>query len=536
MRTTGPEESHALRADKRFRSIPGMVRTNAARFADHVAIVDGEQRITYAELEQQMLSAARATMALGVKPGDRVALWAPNSAKWVAAALGMLATGAWLVPVNTRFKGDEAAYVLDKSDAAALLTVSDFLGTDYPSMLRRAAPGVRALSHTIILDGPVSAGAVGWDDFLTGGEVVPADAAAARIDEIDPDAVSDVMFTSGTTARPKGAMLTHASSLRCYEAWNQGFGLAEGDRMIVLNPFFHCFGYKAGWMLSLMVGATVYPMAVLEPRRLLELISSEGITMLPGPPTLFTEILDYPERERFDLSTLRVAFVGASTVPAELIYRLQRELPFKSITTGYGLTEATAMVANSAPGDDPDMAAQWSGQIIPGVEVRVVDNAGRVVPPGEEGEILVRGFNIMKGYLDDPVATEQAVDREGWLHTGDIGFVNEQQYIKITDRKKDIFICGGFNVSPAEVENALMGLDTVQQVAVVGKPDRRLGEVGVAFVIPRPGASIDPEEVIGFARQRLANYKVPREVRLVDALPLNASGKVLKTQLRQHLS
>ncbi len=525
-----------MRADERYGSIPGILRVNAARFAECEALVDGDLRITYRELETRMLAAARAALALGIDKGDRVALWAPNSATWVAAALGILATGAWLVPLNTRFRGEEAAYVLEKSDAAALFTVNGFLGVDYPEMLRRAAPDCRALSRTVVLEGVVPPGALGWEGFLASGGPEGDGEVEARIDGLDPDDVSDVMFTSGTTARPKGVMLTHGSSLRSFEAWNVGFGLGEGDRMVVTNPFFHCFGYKAGWMLSLMVGACVYPMAVFDPRRMLEMIAAERITMLPGPPTVFTSVLDHPDRGRYDLSSLRVAFVGASTVPVALIHRLQRELPFRSVTTGYGLTEATAMVSNSAPGDDPETTARWSGQVIDGVEVAVVDDAGRGVPLGEQGEILVRGFNVMKGYLGEPEATRAAIDEDGWLHTGDIGLVNEDRYLRITDRKKDIYICGGFNVAPAEVENALMSVPGVQQIAVIGRPDARMGEVGVAFVVPRPGASVDPEALVAAARERLANYKVPREVRIVESLPFNASGKVLKTELRKLLT
>jgi acyl-CoA synthetase (AMP-forming)/AMP-acid ligase II len=525
-----------MRADQRFRSIPGILRVNAERLGTHVALADHGREVTFAALEAEMVRVARAVGAMGIGPGDRVALWAPNSAGWVAAALGVLATGAWLVPLNTRFKGEEAAYVLDKSEAAALITVRDFLGLDYLQMLRAASPDAAARTRTVLLDGTAPAGAQAWDEFLAGGESVAPEQVLASIDRLHPDDVSDVMFTSGTTARPKGVMLTHGSSLRSFEAWNVGFGLGDGDRMVVTNPFFHCFGYKAGWMLSLMVGATVYPMAVFDPGTMLEMIAEDRITMLPGPPTVFTSILDHPRREEFDLSSLRVAFVGASTVPVELIHRLQRELPFRSVTTGYGLTEATAMVSNSAPGDDPETVARWSGQVVEGVEVKVLDEAGDEIPVGQQGEIVVRGFNVMRGYLGDPEATRAVIDDDGWLHTGDIGYVNENRYIKITDRQKDIYICGGFNVAPAEVENVLLSVPWVQQAAVVGRPDARLGEVGVAFVVARPGAVGDPDELIAFARARLANYKVPREVRLVDGFPLNASGKVLKTELRAALA
>jgi acyl-CoA synthetase (AMP-forming)/AMP-acid ligase II len=427
--------------------------------------------------------------------------------------------------VNTRFKGDEAAYVLDRVDAAALFTVRGFLDTDYVALLRDAAPHLRCFDHLVLLAG-VRDDEVDFDAFLATGDAVSDADALASIDAIAPDDVADVIFTSGTTGRPKGVMLRHGASLRAFDLWARRFGLREGDRYLVVNPFFHCFGYKAGWMACLQQGAVALPLAALDVDRVIELVATEHVSALPGPPTLFTSLLDAAGDDA-DLASLRVGFVGASTVAPELLRRIRAELPFESLTTGYGLTESTAMVSITRPDDEPERIAFWNGGYpLDGIEVTIAD----------DHEILVRGFNVMRGYYGDPDATQAVVDVDGWLHTGDIGELAPDGALRISDRKKDIYICGGFNVSPAEVENLLLGCDAISQVAVVGTPDARLGEVGAAFVVPRAGTPLTEADVVEWARAHIANYKVPRRVELVDELPLNASGKVLKGDLRARVS
>ena len=524
---------------RNLRSIPALAQWAAARYGDAEAVVDGATRLTFDDLAARALVATRATMALGIEPGDRVAIWAPNRWEWIVAALGVLGAGAWLVPVNTRFKGDEAAYVLEQADVAALFTVDGFLGADYVGMLRASAPQLRCLDRVVMIDGtPLDGtpcdGAVAFDDFLATAGAVTDVEARARIDAIGPGDVADVIFTSGTTGRPKGVMLEHGASLHAFDLWADGFGLRERDRYLIVNPFFHCFGYKAGWMACLMKGATAIPLAVLDVDGLIQLVERERVSALPGPPTLFTSLLD--QREGADLSSLRIGFVGASTVPPELLRRVRSELSFDALTTGYGLTESTAMVSVTRPDDEPERIAFWNGGYpLPGIEVAIVDDDGRRLPPDEPGEILVRGFSVMRGYYEDAAATAAAIDPDGWLRTGDIGTCSDRGELRISDRKKDIYICGGFNVSPAEVENLLLGCDGISQVAVVGMPDERMGEVGAAFIVRRLGAELTAEDVMVWARAHLANYKVPRRVQFVDALPLNASGKVLKGPLRDLL-
>jgi HIP---CoA ligase len=521
---TGPDNT---------RSIPALARWAARTYRDAEALVDGPTRLTFEGIEARMLQAGRALIAHGVQPGDRVAIWAPNCWQWVVAALGVLSAGAWLVPLNTRFKGEEAAYVLEKADVRMLFTVNGFLGTDYQAMLRAAAPSVRALDDVVLISGDAADGAQSWDEFLGRAKEISEQDVVDRIEVIEPADIADVMFTSGTTGRPKGVLLAHGASMHAFDLWSDAFGLREGDRYLIVNPFFHCFGYKAGWMACLLRGATAVPVPVLDVDAVLDLIDRERISALPGPPTLFWSLMEHERAAEYDLSSLRIGFVGATTVPIALFRRAREELSFESLTTGYGLTEATALVSMTRPDDPLEWISNWSAGVpLSGIEARVVDADGRTLPVRTEGEILVRGFNVMPGYLDDPEATAAVLEPDGWLHTGDIGAVSERGDLEITDRKKDIYISGGFDVSPAEVEKMLLGFDGVAQVAVVGSPDERLGEVGAAFVIPQPGVVVKADELIAWARVHMANYKAPRRVELVHDFPLNASGKVLKTELR----
>ena len=499
------------------------------RFGAATAVEDGDVRLSFAELEAAALRATRACLAAGLRPGDRAAIWAPNIHEWIVAALGLQGAGGVLVPINTRWKGSEAGYVLRKCRARLLFTVGEFLGVRYPELL--AGETLPALETIVCLRGE-SAGALVWPEFLARGESVAPETARASSDAVAPTALSDLLFTSGTTGKPKGVMTTHAQNLRAFAAWSEVIGLREGDRYLIVNPFFHAFGYKAGWLSALQCGACVLPHAVFDVPAVLERVARERISVLPGPPTLYQSILAHPERARFDLSALRLAVTGAAAIPVELIHRMRSELGFETIITGYGLTEACGIVSMCRFDDDPETIATTSGRAIPDTEVRCIDRDGKPAPPGEPGEVVVRGYNVMQGYFEDPEETRKAIDADGWLHTGDVAVMDARGYLRITDRIKDMFITGGFNCYPAEIENQLFALEGVAQVAVIGIPDERLGEVGKAFVVPRAGAPLTPASVIAWCREHMANYKVPRAVEIVDALPMNASGKVLKFELR----
>ncbi|MHB9860973.1 fatty acid--CoA ligase family protein [Streptomyces sp. YIM S03343] len=547
-----------MRGDVEWSSIPALVRWAARRYAGTEAVVDGRTRITYEELGARVERAAAACLANGVEPGDRVAVWAPNSLDWMTSALGAVSAGAVLVPLNTRFKGAEAAYVLRRSGARLLFVTGTFLGTSYVGSLRRAAgvgpgaghhpgagagagadagvgplPGLPALEQVVVLSEDAAPPEFRtWKDFLASGEAVGAEETHARAAGIPPSAPSDIVFTSGTTGRPKGAVITHEQTLRGYEVWSDLAGLRHGDRYLIVNPFFHTFGYKAGVIACLTRGATMIPQAVSGVDTVLANIAAEHVSVLPGPPTLHQSLLDHPARAAHDLSALRLVVTGAAVVPLRLVERLRGELGVETVLTAYGLSEASGIVTMCRRGDAPSVIASTSGRAIPGTEVRVVDAQGAVRPPGEPGEVLVRGFNVMRGYYEDPAATAEVLTPDGWLRTGDVGVLDEAGNLRITDRIKDMFIVGGFNAYPAEIEQLLGLHPEVADVAVIGVPDARLGEVGMAFVVRRPGSVTTADDLIAWARREMANYKVPRRVEFVRELPRNASGKVVKGDLR----
>jgi acyl-CoA synthetase (AMP-forming)/AMP-acid ligase II len=512
-------------------TIPTLTAVAADRFADRVAIIDGDVELTYAQLLEEARTFGAGLVAAGLAPGDRVAIWAPNSARWVVALLGLFQAGGVLVPVNTRFKGPEAAPILERSRAKVLVTVTDFLGTDHLALLAEAEAELPDLHTTIVLRGPVPSGATSWDDLMAGATPDARAEVERRQAAVRPDDPSDILFTSGTTGTPKGVVQTHERTLLVATDWVAMTGLTAGDRYLMVNPYFHMFGLKAGILASIAAGATMLPEPVFDVDRALARVAAEAVTVLPGAPTIYQSILDHPDRADHDLSSLRVAVTGAADIPVELIRRIFDELPFSVVITGYGLTEGGTAAATS-PGDDPETIATTVGRPRPSFELRIVDAERRDVPQGEPGEILLRGGSIMSHYLDDPAATAEAVDADGWLGTGDLGVVGDDGCLRIVGRSKDMFIVGGFNAYPAEIENALLRHRDVQQVAVIGIPDERLGEVGMAFVVPRPGSSPSEDDIVAWSRAQMANYKVPRRVELVDALPVNATGKVVKDDLR----
>jgi acyl-CoA synthetase (AMP-forming)/AMP-acid ligase II len=458
-----------------------------------------------------------------------VAIWSPNTWHWVVACLAIHHAGAAMVPLNTRYTAEEAADILARTGAPVLFAMGQFLGTDRVTGLDRDA--LPTLRHIVRIPIDVEETAVGtWDDFIARG--TDTDAVASRAAAITPDDVSDILFTSGTTGRSKGVLCAHRQSLSGSASWAANGKITSGDRYLCINPFFHNFGYKAGILACLQTGATLIPHVTFDPLRTLQAIEQHRITVLPGPPTIYQTLLDHPARRDYDLSSLRFAVTGAATVPVVLVERMQSELDIDIVLTAYGLTEANGMGTMCRADDDAVTVATTCGRPFADFELRIDAETGEETGP-KTGEVLLRGPNVMLGYLDDPEATAAAIDTEGWLHTGDIGAIDGAGNLRITDRLKDMYICGGFNVYPAEVEQVLARMDGVADAAVIGVPDERLGEVGRAFVVTRPGASLDEASVIAYTREHLANFKAPRSVRFVDALPRNAGGKVVKPQLRE---
>jgi acyl-CoA synthetase (AMP-forming)/AMP-acid ligase II len=511
-------------------TIPEALALAVHRFGDDEAVVDGVQRLSFSSLAERVHTIAGALLASGIVAGDRVAIWAPNSADWVVTSFAVYVAGAVLVPLNTRYKGEEAGHVLRTSGARLLFTVTDFLGSDLLALLS-GVPGLEGLGETVVLSGPVPVGSLSFADFAARAASVPSSDVDDRAAAVVSDDPADIIFTSGTTGRPKGAVLGHGASVQTYLAWSELVGLRRGDRYLVVYPFFHTAGLKSGVLACVLRGATIVPHAVFDVLPVMRRVVEERITMLPGTPTVFQSILNHPDFASFDLTSLRLSVTGAATVPVEIIRRMREELRFETVVTGYGLTETTGTVSMCRHDDSPEVIATTVGRPLPGVEVRLVDELGDAVADGEPGEILVRGYNVMQEYYEDPAATAEAMV-DGWLRTGDIGVLGTDGNLRITDRLKDMYIVGGFNAFPAEIEGIMVAHPQVGQVAVVGIPDERLGEVGVAFVVPRPGATIDPVELIAWCRDHMANFKVPRKIELVESLPLNPTGKVLKFELR----
>ncbi|MFE9564537.1 FadD3 family acyl-CoA ligase [Streptomyces sp. NPDC006487] len=513
----------------------------AAAYGEREALADGEARWTFARLAAEISAAARAAIAHGIRPGDRVAIWAPNSRRWITAALGAVGAGAVLVPVNTRYKPAEAADVVRRSGARVLLTERGFLGTDYARDLHASGEDLGALASTVILrdgrggrrdpgpDGPP--GALSWEAYLHAGEAVPEAERAARAAAVRPEDLSDILYTSGTTGRSKGVMTTHGQTVRLYASWSGLVGLRPGDRYLLVNPFFHTFGYKAGVLACLLRGVTMLPEAVYDTDRILHRMAAERVTCLMGPPTVFHGLIRHPARAAHDLSALRLAGTGAASVPASLVEEIRGELGVPDVFTAYGLTESGGVVSVCPTDADARTLAHTVGLPLPDTEVRITDPLGTVLPAGEPGEVQVRGYHVTPGYLDDPASTAEAVLPGGWLRTGDIGVLDGRGYLAITDRLKDMYVVGGFNAYPAEVENVLLTHPAITDAAVVGAPDERLGEVGVAYVVTT--GPVTPEELTAWTRERLANFKVPRRFTLLEELPRNAGGKLLKTELRR---
>jgi acyl-CoA synthetase (AMP-forming)/AMP-acid ligase II len=514
------------------RTIPAALHRAVERWPGAEAIADHGRRWTFADYGRDVTACARGLIAAGLCPGDRVAIWAPNSAEFAIAAMSTYCAGAVVVPLNTRLTAIEAAELIRRARASAVYTVGEFLGRDYLAAL--AGLGVLdELRLAVTLNGPSAFGATTLEQLTASGMRVSEGEATARAEAVTGRDVADILFTSGTTGSPKGAMLRHDASARGYTEYGRSLGLRPGDRMIGIAPFFHCFGLKGVVLTALLYGAAILPVPAFDVPALVDLIDRQKATVLQGSPTIFLGLLDHPGVDRSRISSVRVAGPGSMGFSAENFARVRDELGIIQFAPGYALTESTAVGSRCYWFDDFETVSTTSGRPVPGIAMRVVDDRGRELPTGSEGEILVKGYNVMAGYFEDPAGTAEAIDSGGWLHTGDIGRFDDDARLTITDRKKDVFLVGGFNTYPAEIERVLGLHPSVAEVAVIGVPEQRLGQVGKAFVVPRDPVTFDLDDLMAFARERLANYKVPRYWEAVDDLPRNASGKVRKFLLRE---
>lgn len=522
-------------------TIPQMLRARAEAHPDAVVVTDGPVRLTLADLKERAGRVARALQALGIAAGDRVAIWAPNTWSWVVTAFGIWDAGAVLVPLSTRAKGFETGDFLERTGARAVFLSEGFLDTSYVGLLdavygeSKDGRPFRGLGHleTVISFEELTEprpGVLPLEDFLAAADGVDDEAAEKRSADIHPDDLCHVLSTSGTTGVPKGVMLGHEQMLRAYWDWSETVGLRAGDRYPVVSPFAHGFGVNAGILACVMRAATILPIAVFDPDAALDLVADEHVSLLAGPPTLFARLLGHPGLPSRDVSSLRIAVVGAAAVPEELVREMHVRLGVERIVNAYGLIEGS-VVTMTRKGDPAHVVATTAGRSVPGMEVRIADDAGNPLPVGEHGEILVRGYGVTRGYWQAPEQTSEAL-RDGWLFTGDIGAMDEEGNLSIVGRKKEMFIVGGFNTYPAEIENLLLRHPDVGQAAVVAVPHPNLGEVGWAYIVPEPGASPETADLIAWARNNMSNYKVPRRVFVVSELPVTANGKIDKAQLR----
>ena len=505
-------------------TIPALIKFQAENFSAKPALISENETLSFADLDNLSTNIATHLIDLGILQGDRVAIWAPNMNEWVLAAIAIHKAGGVLVPINTRMKGKEAAYILNNSEAKILFSVKTFLGIDYFKLLEKE--DLPHLEHQIALDEDNA------EDSNLAFSYLKEQTLNLEMPEVSETDMADIIFTSGTTGKPKGVISSHLQNIKVFDYWSTYIGLTENDRYLIVNPFFHTFGYKAGWLAAAMKGATAYPCPVFDADKIIETINEQKISMLPGPPTLYQSILTSKLINTLNISSLRLGVTGAASIPVQLIKDMKEKLGFETVITAYGLTESTGVVTMCTPNDDYETIATTSGCAIADVEVKCVNQDGEEVGIDEPGEILVRGYNITQGYFNNPEATQEAIDRDGWLHTGDIGMLDANGYIKITDRSKDMFIVGGFNAYPAEIENILCDHPAISQAAVVGIEDERMGEVAKAFIILKPDQDLDADSLLQWSKDNMANYKVPREVEFVRELPTNAAGKIMKYLLK----
>jgi len=510
---------------------------------DKLAVVEGAHRTTYAGLAQLIDGSARAMLAAGVGRGDRVAIWAPNSTRWIAATLGAQAVGAVMVPINTRYKSAEAAYPLARTRPKILFGAPGFMGMD-PQRAVDLVAGAGAVDDGAVGDGAVGGGAApiriidiaaddgaaSWQTSLDAGEDVESAQWHEALADLGPDDLSDIMFTSGSTGRPKGVRHRHGPTVRQTFNTIAENGILADDRYLIVNPFFHVFGYTGGWVPGFFAGCTIYPQPVFDVGTVLETIEAERITYFPGPPTIFHSLLKHPALDDHDVSSLRLSLAGSTDVPVELIQRMLDRLTFDRVIQAYGMTECgTATYTLST--DSAEVVATTVGVACTDLELRVVDENNQPVATREAGEIVVRGYAVMDRYLDDDSATAATIDSEGWLHTGDEGMCNADGYYKILGRIKEMIIVGGFNVYPAEVEDMMREHPDIEDAAIIAVPDARLGEVVCAFIVAR--VPIEPDVFVAWCRERMANFKVPRYVETLEAFPLTGSNKVSKVDLHE---
>ncbi len=510
-----------------------------ARWPDREALVVRHQgvRWSYAELARKVDDFAAGLLALGLEPGERVGIWSPNSAEWVITQFATARAGLVLVNINPAYRTVELDYALNKVGCKALITARRFKSSDYLGMLAELGPRrLPSLRTTIVIGAGDAAGNLAFDEVAARAGTAERERLAAIGARLQFDDPINIQFTSGTTGTPKGATLSHHNILNNGFFIGEALSLTERDRVCIPVPLYHCFAMVLGNLACLTHGAAmVYPGEAFDPLGVLETVEAERCTGLYGVPTMFIAELDHPEFKRFDLSSLRTGVMAGSPCPIEVMKRVVNDMHMAEVTIAYGMTETSPVSFQTSVADPLEKRVSTVGRIHPHVEVKIVDAEGRVVAPGQPGELCTRGYSVMLGYWDDPARTAEAIDRAGWMHTGDLATLDALGYCNIVGRIKDMVIRGGENVYPREIEEFLYRHPAVQDVQVIGVPDARMGEELCAWVKLKPGASATPEDIRAFCKGQIAHYKVPRYVKFVDGFPMTVTGKIQKYVMREQM-
>ena len=529
-------------------TIPEVLAETVARHGPREAVVFPAHGIrwTWEEFAAEVDALAGGLLGLGLKTGDRLGVWAPNRPEWLLAQFATARAGVILVNVNPAYRVHELEFALKKTGCKALLLAERFRGSDYVAMLRelapelgRAAPGklkakrLPDLRHVIVMADAAAAGAFAFPEVVAMGHGVEAarlDAVTATLDRHD---AINIQFTSGTTGLPKGATLSHRNIVNNARFTTDAMAFTEDDRLCIPVPFYHCFGMVMGTLGCVTKGAKmIVPAEGFEAEATLRAVAEERATALYAVPTMFVAMLEHPEFEAYELSTLRTGIMAGAPCPIEIMKRVEGRMHMREVTIAYGMTETSPVSFQSSTDTPLDKRVGSVGRIHPHVEVKVVDEAGATVPVGAQGELLTRGYSVMKGYWDEPEQTAAAIDGEGWMHTGDLARIDAEGYANITGRVKDMICRGGENIYPREVEEFLYTHADVSQVQVFGIPDARLGEIVCAWIVPRPGTQPSEEGIREFCRGQIAHFKIPALVRFRDSLPMTVTGKPQKFLMR----
>ncbi|WP_449372991.1 AMP-binding protein [Arthrobacter psychrolactophilus] len=504
----------------------------ATQFPDREALIDkpSGRRWDYSELNHDVDSLARGLLAAGIAKGDRVGIWAPNVPEWVLLQFATAKIGAILVNVNPSYRIHELRYAMQQSGMSLIVALPDFKGTDYADMIAQVTPDCPELQAAVFIGTP------SWDALVAGGARLPADAVELALAQLHPDDPINIQYTSGTTGYPKGATLSHRNILNNGYFVTETIGFTEQDKLCIPVPFYHCFGMVMGTLGATTHGAAiVIPAASFDPAATLRAVAEERCTALYGVPTMFIAEQNLPDFAAYDLSSLRTGIMAGSPCPIEVMKRCMSEMHMEGVSIAYGMTETSPVSMQTLMDDDVTHRTETVGQVHPHLEVKIVDpGTGDTVPRGEPGEFCTRGYSVMLGYWNDPEKTAGAVDPEGWMHTGDLAVMLEDDYVNIVGRIKDMVIRGGENLYPREIEEFLYRHPDIADVQVIGVPDARYGEELCAWLLMKPGATpLDAAAVAAYCEGHLSRHKVPRYVLVVDEFPMTVTGKVRKMDMRE---